>query len=75
MLNSGFLLLSRLGFGIPISSRILDSLSCIPDSTKKIPGFQISLGNISQILESGYPYICIRRFQKLIRLNRETAKG
>ena len=46
MLNSGFLLLSRLGFGIPISSRILDSLSCIPDFTKKVPGFQISLANI-----------------------------
>ncbi|CAH3168738.1 unnamed protein product, partial [Porites evermanni] len=72
-------LIVRLGFLIPILSRILDSLSCIPDSKakdfgfykKNFFGFEIPREKISQIPESRVPYIdqC-----KLIDLSKGTIK-
>ena len=56
----------KLGFRIAIVREILDSLSCIPDSTspgfripqEKFPVFRILQANISRIAESGFP--CMR---------------
>ena len=55
----------ELGFQMPIVSGIPDSFSCVPDSKaqdsgfhkQNFPGFRIPQANISQIPESGFPYM------------------